>query len=192
MRSLAVVSLIMEIPRIKPEPRREDFERFLAPLLPRLNAFARQLAGSNSELARDIAQEAIIKGFQSYMAGKLELSNRTISWLATVARNEFLMMKRKDRRIVDFSEEEGGYEAHIPPHDGQRDADNSDTREILNQALAELPEEQREVVELVDMNQFDYEEAADILGIPVGTVRSRLSRARLKLAAKLHFMVNPA
>ena len=172
-------------------PRREDFEKFLVPLLPRLNAFTRQLAGSNNELAKDIAQEAVVKGFQSFMAGKLELSDRTMSWLATVARNEFLMMKRKDRRIVEFSDEEGGYEAQLPPHDGKRDTDDSDTREVLNQALKELPDDQREVVELVDMNQFDYEEAADILGIPVGTVRSRLSRGRLKLAAKLHFMVNP-
>ncbi len=186
-----MISLALEIPNMSTAPRREDFERFLIPLLPRLNAFTRQLAGSNNEIARDIAQEAIVKGFQSFMAGKLELSDRTMSWLATVARNEFLMMKRKDRRIVDFSEEEGGYEAQLPPHDGQRDADNSDTRAILYQALSELPEDQREVVELVDMNQFDYEEAADILGIPVGTVRSRLSRARLKLAARLHFMVNP-
>lgn len=171
------------------KPRREDFERFLIPLLPRLNAFARQLAGSNSEQARDIAQEAIVKGFQAYMAGKLDLSDRTMSWLATVARNEFLMMKRKDRRLVDIAEEDGGYESQLPPHDGQREADNAATREILQQALAELPEDQRDVVQLVDMNQFDYEEAAEILGIPVGTVRSRLSRARLKLAARLHFMV---
>lgn len=189
---VAVIALALEIPKMSTVPRREDFENFIVPLLPRLNAFARQLAGSNSEIARDIAQEAIVKGFQSFMAGKLELSDRTMSWLATVARNEFLMMKRKDRRIVEFSEEEGGYEAQLPPHDGQRDADNSDTRAILHQALRELPEDQREVVELVDMNQFDYEEAADILGIPVGTVRSRLSRARLKLAARLHFMVNPS
>ena len=168
-------------------PRREDFERFVIPLLPRLNAFARQLAGNN-ELARDVAQEAVVKAYQSFMSGKLELGDRTMSWLATVARNEFLMHRRKDRRIVEIDEEDGGVESKLTPHDGEREASNSTVRQIILEALDELPAEQREVVELVDLQQFDYEEAAQILNVPIGTVRSRLSRARLKLAAKLHFL----
>jgi RNA polymerase sigma-70 factor (ECF subfamily) len=165
----------------------QDYENFVGAILTKLNHFASALTYPNRELAKDLVQEAIVKGFQQYRAGGLELSGKTLGWFLTVIRNEFLMVKRKDKRIVDTEE---GAENWFPSHDGDRDLQNAGLREVLSIAIQELPEDQRECVILVDIHQYDYEEAATTLGIPVGTVRSRLSRGRLKLAGKLAYLQN--
>jgi RNA polymerase sigma-70 factor, ECF subfamily len=167
-------------------PTKSKYERFVAELLPRLNSIAQSVSYPNNEQAKDLVQESVIKGYQAYMNGKLDLTPKTLAWMTTVIRNEFLMSRRKDRRIVDLGEDS---ESTFPSHDGDRDFENANLRRILQDALLELPEDQRDCVVLVDVQRFDYEEAADILGIPVGTVRSRLSRGRLKLAGRLSFLV---
>ena len=134
----------------------------------------------DSDLAKDLVQEAVIRGYQTYIVGGLVLDDRAKAWFATVIRNEFLMFRRKNKRIVaEASDREIG-------SDGNKEFENAALREVLRQAIDELPNDQRECVVLIDINEFDYEEAATVLKIPVGTVRSRLSRARLKLATRLH------
>ena len=163
-----------------PEVCRQDYEAFLASYLPRLNALAFSYARPDADLAKDIVQEAVVKGFQAFAGGSLQLDGQARSWFATVVRNEFLMYRRKNRRLVGEPNDE------TPGRDGRRDFENMSMRGLLNAAIEELPDDQRECVILVDLHQFDYEEAATILGIPLGTVRSRLSRARMKLAQRLN------
>lgn len=164
-----------------PEARtRQDYESFLSANLSRLNALAFSYARPDADLAKDIVQEAVVKGFQAFMGGTLQLDGQARAWFGTVIRNEFLMYRRKNRRLV------GEPNDQTPGRDGRRDFENLSMRELLNAAIDELPEDQRECVVLVDLHQFDYEEAAAILGIPLGTVRSRLSRARMKLAQRLN------
>jgi RNA polymerase sigma-70 factor, ECF subfamily len=174
---------------MKSEPSKAKYERFVVELLPRLNSIAQNLAYPNLELAKDMVQETIIKGYQAYNSGKLDLSSKTLAWMTTVIRNEFLMARRKDKRIIEQGEDT---ESYFPAHDGDRDFENANLRKVLQEALLDLPEDQRDCVVLVDLQRFDYEEAAEILGVPVGTVRSRLSRARLKLAGRLSFLVQPS
>ncbi|MBI1334600.1 MAG: RNA polymerase sigma factor [Armatimonadetes bacterium] len=159
---------------------RSDYERFLASHLPRLNSLAFSYTRPDHELAKDIVQEAVIKGYQAYMNRTLCLDNQAKAWFATVIRNEFLMHKRKNKRIAGPPDEQ------TPGIDGRREFENVGLRDVLTRAIDELPDDQRECVVLVDIHQFDYEETAAILQIAVGTVRSRLSRARMKLASRLN------
>lgn len=161
-------------------PQREQYESYIAKLLPKLNSLAVCFTRPDIDLAKDLVQEAVIKGYQSYMNGGLILDDRTKAWFATVIRNEYLMHRRKNKRLAgEIDDQHAGA-------DGRRDFENAALRDVLHRAIEELPDDQRECVVLIDINEFDYEEAAKVLQIPVGTVRSRLSRARLKLAQRLH------
>jgi RNA polymerase sigma-70 factor (ECF subfamily) len=160
--------------------KREEYESYIATLLPKLNSLATGFTRPDNDLAKDLVQEAVIKGYQSYMNGGLVLDDRAKAWFATVIRNEFLMVRRKNKRLI------GELDDEFIGTDGRKDFENVGLRDVLNQAIAELPDDQRECILLIDLHQFDYDEAAKILQVPVGTIRSRLSRARMKLATRLH------
>ena len=160
--------------------QRELYETYISALLPKLNSLATSFTRPDLDLAKDLVQEAVIKGYQAYMNGRLVLDDRAKAWFATVIRNEFLMVRRKNKRLV------GELDDQTIGTDGRKDFENVGLREVLREAIESLPEDQRECVVLIDIQEFDYEEAANILQVPVGTVRSRLSRARMKLAARLH------
>jgi RNA polymerase sigma-70 factor (ECF subfamily) len=164
--------------------KREVYETYISMLLPKLNSLARCLTRPDRDLAQDLVQEAVIKGYQAYMSGSLILDVRAKAWFATVIRNEYLMIRRKDKRLV------GELDDQFAGDDGRQDFENAGLRDVLQRAIEELPEEQRECVVLIDIQEFDYEQAATILKIPVGTVRSRLSRARMRLATRLHSFNN--
>lgn len=166
------------------QPQREQYESFISSLLPRLNSLALTFARPDFDLAKDLVQDAVIKGYQAFMKGGLTLDDRSKAWFATVIRNEFLMHRRKSKRLVGEPDEQQ------VGTDGRKDFENAGLREVLQQAIRELPDDQRECIVLIDIQEFDYEEAAKILQIPVGTVRSRLSRARMKLASRLHSLNN--
>ena len=164
--------------------KRELYETYISSMLPKLNFLAVNFTHPDTDLAKDLVQEAIIKGYQSFVNGGLILDDKAKAWFATVIRNEFLMHRRKNKRLVgELDDQQSG-------ENTGRDFENAGLREILQHAIEELPQDHRDVIVLIDLQEFDYEEAANILQIPVGTVRSRLSRARMKLAARLHFL-NP-
>jgi RNA polymerase sigma-70 factor, ECF subfamily len=164
--------------------KREQYETYMSALLPKLNSLAAGFTRPDQDLAKDLVQEAIIKGYQTYILGGLILDDRAKAWFATVIRNEFLMHRRKNKRLV------GELDEQYCGTDGRKEFENVGLRDVLQRAIEELPEDQRECVVLIDINEFDYEEAAKILKVPVGTVRSRLSRARMKLASRLHSFNN--
>ena len=164
---------------------RQAYEAYISALLPKLNSLAICFTRPDYDLAKDLVQEAVIKGYQSYMNGGLVLDDRAKAWFATVIRNEFLMHRRKNKRLV------GELDDQQPGSDGRIEYENAGLRHILQRAISELPDDQRDCVVLIDVQEFDYEEAARILQVPVGTVRSRLSRARMKLATRLHTLNSP-
>ena len=103
------------------------------------------------------------------------------AWLYTILRNEFHTQLRKRKREVE--DVDGFYSNRVAVHAEQEGhLDMAD----LRSALANLPEDQREAIILVGASGFSYEEAAEICSVAVGTIKSRVNRARARLAVLMH------
>ena len=137
----------------------------------------------NAEDAADMAQETLLKAWRALdrFDGRSSLG----TWLYRIAMNTCLdeLRRRRNRQTVSIQAlNEKGWE----PEDGAGDmAERSAQGQQLRQALALLPEDYRAVLVLRDVQGFTYEEIAQILHCPVGTVRSRLNRARKNMMKKL-------
>lgn len=154
-----------------------DFKRELLALLPNLRAFAISLCG-NSDRADDLVQDTILKAWAAHESFKAGTNLK--AWLFTILRNEFYSQMRKKGREIQDSE--GYYTENMAVHPSQYG--RLDLQDFSN-ALAELPEDQREALLLVGASGFAYEEAAEICGCKVGTIKSRVSRARAQLQTLL-------
>lgn len=169
----------------EPSPRRaqgtEDsgdrFKRDLLELIPFLRAFARSLCG-NPETADDLAQEALVKAWQS--RDSFEAGTNLKAWLFTILRNQFYSDRRRAWRQTAWDQDAA---ERIPASDGEQNwaVDLSDTA----RALSCLSDEQREALILVGAGGFSYEDAALICNCAVGTVKSRVARARKSLMSIL-------
>ena len=155
---------------------RGDFDRqFKAELLgliPYLRGFSTVLCGPN--LGEDIAQEALTKAWRarsSYQPG-----TQLKAWLFTILKNEYKSHQRRAWRQVAW-DEQAGEKIPAPPGQQQWASELSDVR----RALFRVPAEQREALMLVAAAGFSYAEAATIANAPVGTLKSRVARARAKL-----------
>ena len=142
---------------------------------------AYRLAG-NSDDAQDLVQEALIrvrKGLERYEPGSLE------GWLARIVTNVFLdEVRRKRRRPADALPDDP--DRVVPPSPAADAAEvATGLSDEIQAALAALPEEFRVPVVLCDVADQSYEQIADALGVPVGTVRSRPHRGRRMLRAML-------
>jgi RNA polymerase sigma-70 factor (ECF subfamily) len=167
----------------------EAFEAEMLAHLPDLVRFARSLTKDAAE-ADDVVQETYLRAFRSrhtFIAGS---DGRR--WLFTIARNLFLRSRERAARIVALDDEpELDAVAAVQAQAAARDAgvdpslDHPDLAPAIAAAIANLPEPFRLVVALVDVEGLDYAEAAEHLGIPIGTVRSRLFRARRTLQEQL-------
>ncbi|WP_370931568.1 sigma-70 family RNA polymerase sigma factor [Bartonella sp. DGB1] len=150
-----------------------SFKDELLTLIPALRAFAISLTGKYDK-ADDLVQDTIMKAWakqESYSMG-----TNMKAWLFTILRNEFYSQKRKDGREVS---DEDGYIttnfAVLPSQYGVLDLHD------FQQALNKLPFDQREAIILVGASGFSYEETAKICDCAVGTIKSRVSRARVRL-----------
>jgi RNA polymerase sigma-70 factor (ECF subfamily) len=154
-----------------------QFKADLLDLIPFLRAFARSLCG-NQETADDLAQETLVKAWQarSMFAPGTNLK----AWLFTILRNQFYSDRRRAWRQAPWDQEAA---ERIPGSAGEQSwaAELSDTA----RALSCLSDEQREALILVGAGGFSYEDAARICGCAVGTVKSRVARARKSLIAIL-------
>ena len=149
--------------------------------IPNLRAFAVSLAGT-SERADDLVQETLMKAWAKF--DTFQEGTNLRAWLFTILRNEFYSQIRKRGREVEDAE--GTYAARLASQPAQTGhMDMSDFRE----ALAQLPSDQREALVLVGASGFSYEEAAEICDCAVGTIKSRVSRARTRLGELL--MLDP-
>ena len=144
--------------------------------IPRLRRFALSLTGNRSE-ADDLVQDCLCRAIEKSVQWKPGTNLR--AWLFTIQRNLFLTDIRRQKRISDASPDLRQHSRENTPG-AQVDTIFADqVEEVLNS----LPYEQREVVLLVGIEGMTYEEVATVVGVPIGTVRSRLSRAREALRA---------
>jgi len=152
----------------------------LTALLPRLRRFARGLTQDSAD-ADDLCQQTIeraLKARQQWQEG-----TRLDAWVYRIMRNQWIdEVRARTRRSQTFAHEDEGMNVGVA---GDRDAENRVELGNVERALQRLPEEQREAVVLVMVEGFGYKEAADILGIPQGTLTSRLGRGREALLRKL-------
>ncbi|MFN3550006.1 MAG: sigma-70 family RNA polymerase sigma factor [Mesorhizobium sp.] len=150
-----------------------DFKTGLLGAIPSLRAFAVSLS-HNSDKADDLVQETLVKAWDKQSS--FQPGTNLKAWLFTILRNEFYSQMRKRGREVQDSE--GTMTARLAVHPSQHGSlDLKDFRV----ALERLPEDQREAVILIGASGFSYEEAAEICGCAVGTIKSRVSRARTRL-----------
>lgn len=157
--------------------RRIQFSQQLLGAIPKLRAFALSLA-AHADLADDLVQETLMKAW--HHQSSFQPGTNIKAWLFTILRNEYFSQLRKRRREVEDAG--GDYAGSITTPGGQEgQLDMSD----LRIALQQLPDDQREAVVLVGASGFSYHEAAEICGVPVGTVKSRVNRARSKLTVLL-------
>ena len=159
-------------------PRLTEFER---QVLPHLNAaynLARFLM-RNDQNAEDIVQEAALRAFRFFDSFRGENSR---AWFLSIVRNTaFTVLKRNrmDEETVVFDEELHG--GQIPPLDPGVVLDRAQDRQTVRAAIEQLPAEFREAITLRELEGMSYKEIADIAGVPIGTVMSRLARARRQL-----------
>src|ERR1700730_2973003 len=145
--------------------------------LPSLRAFAISLSG-NVDRADDLVQETLLRALANI--DSFEPGANLPAWLFTILRNLFRSEYRKRRREVEDSD--GRFAETLKTHPEQ----NSHIEfQEFQQALAKLPPDQREALILIGASGFSYEETAEICGCAVGTVKSRVNRARVKLAELL-------
>jgi RNA polymerase sigma-70 factor (ECF subfamily) len=150
-----------------------DIHSGLPALLPRLVAFARTIVG-DSDLARDLVQEAVARALGARRVPGDAPAYR--AWMFKIVRNAAI---DELRRIQPKTIEEE------PAVDLWR-FDNACIAKItVEQGLATLAVTHREIIALIDIGGFSYSEAADVLGIPIGTVMSRITRARMALLAAI-------
>lgn len=157
----------------------ETVRRELAAMLPRLRRFALSLTGSAHD-ADDLVQDTVERALK--YARRWQPGTRLDSWLYRIAQNIWIDSVRARKRRPSAPIEDA---AHIPGMGGQ---DAAEARLMLLQtmeAMMRLPEEQRVVASLILIEGFGYQETAEILEIPIGTVTSRLARAREALMIRL-------
>lgn len=153
------------------------FREDLIEIIPSLRAFALSLCGSRDK-ADDLVQEALVKAWAKQDA--FQPGTHFKAWMFTILRNHFYSQHRKARREV--SDSDGILSERLCVHPAQQG--HMDLQE-MKEALKRLPDQQREALILVSAEGLSYEEAAAVCGCAVGTVKSRVSRARMRLAELL-------
>lgn len=171
--------------RCVPNTTREN--RFREQVLPELEVLyrvARRLTRSSSE-AEDLIQDALLRAYRGFDG----FDGRYVrAWLLTILRNTHYNRLRK--RQPDFLDDEIAQRLPAPGADGRQDGtseqalyDEFDPR--VWDALASLSANHRAVIALIDLDELTYQEAAEVIGVPVGTVMSRLHRARFNVRVRL-------
>ena len=155
------------------KPENPDFKTDLLALVPFLRAFARSLTG-NPEAADDLAQETLVKAWQS-RASFIPGTNLK-AWLFTILRNQFYSDRRRAWRQAPWDQEA----AERIPGGGEDQVHSAELSDTVR-ALRRLSDEQREALILVGAGGFSYEADAAICKCAVGTVKSRVARARKTL-----------
>ena len=165
-----------------------ELERFEAVVLPHLSAaytLARYLT-RNDDDANDVVQEAFLRALRYFGGFRGEGASQSRAWLLAIVRNMAYTWRRRyrtDAAMTEFDETihgEAGSEGHPDTV-----LSRSDSRETLAAALDRLPPEFREVIVLREIEELSYKEISEVVDVPVGTVMSRLSRARKRLQETL-------
>jgi len=159
--------------RDRPSPG--SFERELLDAAPFLRAFGRTLTG-DVEQAEDLAQDTVLQAWRC--RDHFRPGTNLRAWLSTILRNRFYSTQRRRKWRAEY-DQEIIERTLVAPDDPSANVELDDVR----RALAMLPDFQREALILVGAGGMAYEEVAEIMGCPVGTVKSRVRRARDELQA---------
>jgi len=180
--------------QLSKEEKDRRFEAELMPVIDALYNFAYRLTLDEDD-ANDLVQETYLKAYRFF--DYFEQGTNAKAWLFRILKNSFIndfRRKSKQPAKVDYSEIEGYYNSEEVESEADAGGSTTDLRVQVSQeligdevarALNSLPIDFRTVIILCDLEGFTYEEMAKILDIPIGTVRSRLHRARQSLKEKL-------
>ena len=172
-----------------------SFESEALPHLDAVYRFAFRLAGSAAD-AEDLVQETFLRAYRSW--DRYEPGTRAKSWLFTICRNAFLRQRQHDTRrdevmlkaVQSSGAAEVGVETVLFMPAYQQDPEGTFFFSIIDETILEMidriPAEFREVVLLSDLEGLSYAEIAEVLDVPIGTVKSRLFRGRRQLQEKLY------
>ncbi|WP_409432258.1 sigma-70 family RNA polymerase sigma factor [Litorimonas sp. RW-G-Af-16] len=156
------------------EPLDENlFRQELTELIPHLRAFSRSLCG-NPTLADDVAQDAMLKAWKA--REKFKPGSNLKAWTFTILRNQFYSIKRRSWRATSL-DQQVAEQTIVASSDQEKVVELNE----LRRGLDSLKDDQREALILVGASGLSYEEAAEICGCAVGTIKSRVSRARKAL-----------
>ena len=167
----------------------DTFAALALPLLAQLYNFAHWLTG-NREEAEDLVQETYVKalkGFSSFTPG-----TNFRAWMYRILRNAFLTSRTGLKANVSLDDEENAVDEPAAPGNPESLLLARLDQALVRNALEQLPVRQREIILLCDMEEMGYKEIAETFGIPIGTVMSRLSRARRALRELLTSKVQRA
>lgn len=169
--------------------KQEDFEDEIIPHLDAMYNFALRLTSDPSD-AEDLVQDTIVKAFRFFSS--YEKGTNAKAWLFRILKNSYINNYRKKSKKpnqVDYDEVSTFYETIRAERTDTSDLEDKMFRELIDDdisnALDELPEDFRTVVLLCDVEGFTYEEIANMLDVPIGTIRSRLHRGRNLLKSQL-------
>ena len=181
-------------PADAPVLARAGFAEEALPWLDAVYRFALRLAAGNKAEADDVVQETFLRAYRHWDTFQSGTSAR--AWLFTIARNVFLRMRERQSRRPEtldselprgIAEVSGDDVLHaVTEHDPERRFFSSFIDEEVTRAVEQLPADFREVVVLSDIEGLNYSEIADIVGVPLGTVKSRLYRGRRMLQQTLY------
>jgi len=161
-----------------------EFKQQLTAIVPHLRAFARSLSG-NRDLADDLVQETLLKAWAART--RFQAGTNMRAWTFIILRNHYLSQVRRNRFRGEWDDITAD-RILAGPASQDKHIDLAD----LHRALQELPQPQREALILVGAGGFAYEEAAEICGVAVGTIKSRVARGRTALEAILEQGALPA
>lgn len=185
-----LLALLAEPQTVEQKKLYADFEREAVPHMDSLYNYAVKMTGDSDD-ASDLIQDTYLKAFRFF--DKFEQGTNCKAWLFRIMKNTYINNYRKNAKEpdkVDYEDVENFYEnikasntdsAHL-----EKDIYDNLLDDELSQAISSLPEDFRTVVILADIEGYTYDEIADFIDIPVGTVRSRLHRARKMLFTKLY------
>src|ERR1700757_3625165 len=164
----------------------DSFEELATPLFDQLYNFAHWLTQNRDE-AEDLVQETYVKALKGFSSFQLGTNFR--AWIYRILRNTFLT-SRKGLKVAmtvpfDFDEEEEGPDTAIERDPPETILMARSSRELLQKAIDELPVHFREILLLCEVEEMSYQEISETLAVPIGTVMSRLSRARQTLRNQL-------
>jgi len=169
--------------------KQQEFNREIIPHLDVLYNFALRLTTDPND-AEDLVQDTIVKAFRFFSS--YENGTNAKAWLFRILKNSFINNYRKTSKRpqqVDYDEVSSYYESIRAERTDTSDLERLMFRELMDDemsvALSRLPEDFRTVVLLCDVQNYTYEEIANMLDVPIGTIRSRLHRGRNLLKTEL-------
>jgi len=158
------------------------------PLFDQLYNFAHWLTQNRDE-AEDLVQETYVKGLRGFASFRMGTNFR--AWMYRILRNTFLTSRTGLRITVPLDSESEGPELAVDPETPETLAIDRSNSAALQRALDDLPVHFREILLLCEVEELSYQEIAETLSVPIGTVMSRLSRARKALRERVNFEMRP-